>query len=412
MMNATAESNNDIPPHVPHDLVRPFPFVFGALLTENPFDRIIPEMHEGPDIFFARNVFAGGVPGWVFTRAADLRRIYLDTEHFSSLSMSAWADSVGEDWRLVPSEMDPPEHTLYRKMLNPLFELKMVNRLTERIKLYASEQIRSIASKGEAEFISEFAQPFPVKVFLELMGLPQDMRSQFLTWGHGLMHPSGEEMLRGCTRAASSYLRGEIARRRTNPGEDIISYGINVEVDGKRLSDDDLFGFLFGLFLAGLDTVSTALAFQILHLARKSGDQETLRQHPEMIPDAVDEFMRAFGPAITFRTCSKQIELRGVTIMPGDKVVMFTSLAGRDPLEYERPNEVILTRKPRHLSFAYGAHSCAGMHLARLEMRTALGVVLSTLPTFRLNPNAQVKYSGHLVMQADHLPLEWAVAKH
>jgi cytochrome P450 len=412
-MNATAETNSDIPPHVPHDLVRPFPFSFGSLLSENPFDRILPEMHQGPDVFFARNVFAGGVPGWVFTRAADLRQIYLDSEHFSNLSVAPFAASVGEDWRLVPTEMDPPEHTLYRKMLNPLFAPKMVNQLADRIKLYASEQIHSIASKGEAEVISEFTQPFPVKVFLELMGLPQDMISQLLTWGHGLLHPSSEAVMKDCTRGASSYLREEIARRRNNPGEDIISYGINVEVEGKHLSDGDLLGFCFGLFLAGIDTVSTALAFQILHLARTPEDQETLRQHPEMIPNAIDEFMRAFGPAINFRTCSKQIELRGVTIMPGDKVVMCTSLAGRDPLEYERPNEVILTRKPRqHLSFAYGPHSCVGMHLARLELRTALGVVLSTLPTFRLNPNAQLKYSGHLVMQPDHLPLEWAVAKH
>ncbi len=231
------------------------------------------------------------------------------------------------------------------------------------------------------------------------MGLPQGMISQFLKWGSGLLHPGSAEQLRECTLAATSYLGEEIEKRRQSPTEDIMTYGIRAEVDGKRLSEGDLLGFLFGLFLAGIDTVSTAIAFQLLHLARVPSHQRILREKPDLIPGAVDELMRAYGPTINFRTCRKQIEMRGVTIMPGDKVVLSTALAGRDPAEYERPNEIRFSRKAHHVSFAYGPHSCVGMHLARLELRTALSVVLTTLPEFHLRPNAVLKYSAHLVMQ-------------
>ena len=118
--------------------------------------------------------------------------------------------------------------------------------------------------------------------------------------------------------------------------------------------------------------------------------------------------MRAYAAVTTFRTCVKETEIQGVRILPGDKVAMSTTLAGRDPQEYERPNEVILDRKPRHVSFAYGPHLCVGMHLARREMRIALEEFLAAVPEFRIADGATI--SCHLggMIQPSTLPLVWA----
>jgi cytochrome P450 len=406
-MATMPSAREDIPAHVPESLVRPFPFTFGAICDEDPFNVSIPRIHEGPDVFFARNLFAGGVPAWVFTRAADLREIYLDTDHFSNLSIAPFAAIIGESWRLIPTEVDPPEHSRYRLMFNPMFAPKVINRLTDKIELYARQGAQAVADKGRADLLRDFCQPFPVTVFMEMMGLPQYMMPQLLSWAHGLIHPANETVLQDTARAVADYLRSEIAKRRAAPSEDFISYGLVAEIDGQRLSENDILGFCYELFLAGLDTVSTTIAFQLLHLARNPEHQAALRNDPGLIPNAVEELTRAYSPALTFRTCKKRIEKRGVVIQPGDKVLMCTGLAGRDPHEFEEPNAIRFDRHPRHIAFAYGPHVCIGAHLARIEMKTAMREVLDAIPFFTLQEDARIQYSAHLVMQPSAVPVIW-----
>ena len=208
------------------------------------------------------------------------------------------------------------------------------------------------------------------------------------------------------TRNVVAFLREQIDERRKNPRSDIISYALGVEVEGRKLNDDELVGFAFNLFIGGLDTVSTNMGLQFLHLARNPQDQQFLKDNPDRIQHAIDEMMRGYAAVTTFRTCVKETEFGGVKMMPGDKVAVCTTLAGRDPQEFPDPSQIRFDRNPRHVSFGFGPHMCVGMHLARREMRIAIEEFGKRIPVFGLKPDHEVEY--HLGMiQPVSLPLVW-----
>jgi cytochrome P450 len=175
------------------------------------------------------------------------------------------------------------------------------------------------------------------------------------------------------------------------------------------LDDDELIGFCFNLFLGGLDTVSSNISMQFLHLAERPDHQAVLRANPAMIPDAIEEMIRAYATVATSRECIKETRIGEVTVKPGDKVHLATFLAGRDPAAYPNPDEIILDRKPSHVSFGYGPHLCIGVHLARREMRIAMEEMLAGLLEFRLKPGAEIEYYLAAVIQPVELPLVWSV---
>ena len=399
-----------IPDHVPPELVsRDFPFIFGMTTTEDPFDDLAMQVHEGPDIIYAAHAYPGGTPAWVPRRMAHLREIYLDTDHFSSTDFSPYSKLVGGNWINSPAELDPPAHGPFRQMVNPAFTPKAMAALEDKIRLYAVEYIDAFAPRGQCEFMGDFAFEFPIKVFMELMGLPHDRMSEFMEWEMNLLHNHDLSKIAEATRSVLAYLGGEIEDRRANPRNDLISFGVQGRIDGRALTDDELLGFMFNLFIGGLDTVSTNMGLHFRHLGSHPEDQAHLRANPSEIPHAIDELMRAYGAVTTFRTCKKETEVAGIRFMPGDKVAMSTTLAGRDPAEFDAPAEVRLDRRPRHVGFGFGIHTCVGMHLARRELRIAMEEFLARIPDFRIAPGHQVEC--HLGMiQPVALPLVWTPA--
>jgi cytochrome P450 len=396
-----------VPDHVPAELVKDFPYIFGTTTFGEPHREWAPQIHaDRPDIFYAPHAYPGGTAAWVVRRMDHLREIYLDTGTFSSKDFSPYAKLIAENWINTPVEIDPPHHAKYRKMANPLFTPKAVSSLDEKIRAYAIDYVEKFRKRGECEFMQEFAFEFPIKVFLELMDFPHEHAKKFLEWEYDLLHVADLGKMAQATRNVVSFLREQIEGRRRSPRNDIISYALTVDVDGAKLNEDELVGFTFNLFIGGLDTVSTNMGLQFAHLAREHADQEFLRRNPEEISHAIDELMRAYAAVTTFRTCTKEIEFHGVKMMPGDKVMMSTTLAGRDPAEFTSPDQVDFTRRPRHVSFGFGPHTCIGMHLARREMRIALEVFLALIPQFSIKPGHQIEY--HLGMiQPVTLPLVW-----
>jgi len=396
------------PSHVPSSLVRPYPYVLGAKTKLRPHS-FIPAIHEGPEIFWAERAFNGVGGAWVPRKLEHLRKIYSDNVNFSTRGIAPYAAMIGEDWILLPMEADPPFHGLFRSMVNQALAPKRVAALEDKIRQYAREYVMNLKEKGKCEFMTEFAFEFPIKVFLELMGLPQDHVAQFLDWEHKLLHePDPQEIIKA-TREVGDYLRHEIEDRRLIPREDLISFGVQIDKEGRTLSEDELLGFCFNLFLGGLDTVSTSMAWQFLHLAEHPDHQAMLRANPAMIPTAIDEMMRVYASVVTYRECLRETPMGGVTIMPGDKVVMATFLAGHDPEAYPDPDTVILDRAPRHVNFGYGSHMCIGMHLARREMRIALEEFLAEIPEFSVAIDADITYYLAAVVQPIALPLAWRV---
>lgn len=398
-----------LPEHVPESLVRPFPFIFGLTTDRDPFNDLAASVQEQPEIFYAPHAYPGGTPAWIVRRAQDLREIYYDTEHFSSKDFGSFAKLVGETWSILPAESDPPTHALHRTFVNPFFTPKAMAKLEDRIRVTAVEYVDTFKDKGACEFMRDFAFEFPIKVFLELMGLPLDKTAEFLEWEINLLHNHDMAKVADATRSVVAYLRGEIADRRINPRNDLITAGVQAKIEGRDLTEDELVGFTFNLFIGGLDTVSTNMGLHFRHLAEHPADQEFLRQNPDRIPDAIEELMRAYAAVTTFRTCQKEIVFKGVKMLPGDKVAMCTTIAGRDPQEYDHPNEVRFDRKPKSLSFGYGPHLCVGMHLARREMRIAMEEMLRRVPVFQVKPG-HVIHSHMGMIQPVELPLVWRAA--
>lgn len=398
-----------IPAHVPPELVRDFPYAFGITTSADPFADWAPAVHEGPAIFYAPHAYPGFTPAWIVRRVEDLRKVYFDTETFTSKDFSPYSKMIGDTWTNLPVEIDPPEHGKYRAFINPLFTPAAMAKLEDKIRGYAVEYIEGFRANGACEFMTDFAFEFPIKVFLELMDFPLSNTRQFLEWETGLLHEMDMAKMADATRNVVGFLREQIAERRKNPRNDIISYALGVEVDGRKLNEDELVGFAFNLFIGGLDTVSTNMGHQFVHLARNPQDQQFLRENPKRIPHAIDEMMRAYAAVTTFRTCTKETEFGGVKMMPGDKVAMSTTLAGRDPEEFPDPDQIRFDRNPRHVSFGFGPHMCVGMHLARREMRIAIEEFVNRIPQFGIQPGHEIEY--HLGMiQPVTLPLVWQPA--
>jgi cytochrome P450 len=279
--------------------------------------------------------------------------------------------------------------------------------LEDRVRQYARDAIARFRDRGSCEIMTEFAFEFPIRVFIDLMGLPQSRMEQFLAWEHQLLHALSLEEVTTATRGVTTYLREEIDKRRKSPSEDFISYGLDIRVEGRPFTDDEMMGYCFNLFVGGLDTVSTNIGHQFRHLAENPQHQQLLRENPEKTGEAVEELLRAYASSVTPRRCVKQVEIGGVTIMPGDPVLMATFLANRDPEEFADPGEVILDRKPRHVGFGFGPHMCIGMHLAKRELRIAIEEFLSVIPQFQITPGKEVEsWLGGMITPIA-LPLTW-----
>jgi cytochrome P450 len=393
--------------HVSPDRLREFPLMLGATTTENPFQRIIPAITAGPDAFYALNAYLGIEPGWVFRRAGDLRSIYKNTGHFSSKNLAPFAKLLGEDWYQIPVETDPPQHTAYRALLSPLLAPQKMAALENKVRMHARRYIDKFRDNGGCEFMGEFAFEFPIAVFLELMGLPQSDVKQLLSWEKQLIHEPDMSRIAAATRAVKQYLLQKVAERRRDPQDDLLGFAATARLDGRLLTENEIVGLTFGLYLGGLDTVSSNMGLHFRHLAEASADQRHLRERPADVPIAVEELLRAYAAVTTWRTCISEIEIAGVTIKPGDRVAVSTTLAGRDESKYERPHEVLFDRRPNHESFADGPHRCVGMHLARREMHIGMTEFLKAIPEFRIATGASITTALGGVIQPLTLPLVW-----
>ena len=393
-----------VPSHVPPDLVIESDFFSDPRYATDPFS-VVQDQPTGPRIFYSPTHYI--LPGnWVVTRADDIRFVFQHPELFSSSGQVSFSALIDEAWDLIPLELDPPRHTRYRSLLNPLFSPKEVTRLDSAVRAAADELIRRFEEADEVEFVGAFAQPFPVSVFLELMGLPIEEMPQFLAWEYGLLKSFSLDDRKAAARGIVQYLRQRIAERRGGVGGDLITWAANSTIEGQPMSDDEILGICFLLYIAGLDTVASSLGFHFHYLATHPDLQARLRADRSLIPGAVEEFLRLYSIVIAHRRVTEDTELAGARLKAGDWLSVPTFNASRDPAEFERPNEFVLDRaNNRHVAFAYGPHRCIGSHLARREFVVAMNEIFDRLPPFRLKNGAPFRTVGGAVFGVEELHL-------
>src|SRR3546814_19550297 len=243
----------------------------------------------------------------------------MDTATFSSKDFSPYSKLVGDSWTNLPVEIDPPEHAKYRAFANPLFTPAAMAKLEDKIRKYAVEYVEGFRSRGECEFMSEFAFEFPIKVFLELMGLPLERAPEFLEWEVGLLHAPDLPTMAAATRSVVDFLRGELDKRRDNPPDDAFGFALRAQVEGRPLTDDELVGFTSNLFIGGHDTVSTNMGLQMLQLAQHTEDQRFLSENPDRIHTSNEDLMRAHASVTVFSTGQRGVTYKGGDMKGGDK---------------------------------------------------------------------------------------------
>jgi cytochrome P450 len=370
---------------------------------------------QGPLYF---NSFAQGY--WIFTRHDAVKDIYKNPEIFSSESITPWEPEP--IYRFVPTQIDPPNHIKYRRILNPWFSPRRIDELETTIRAICRRLVAETAPQGRCNFVDEFALRFPTEAFLGVIGVDLSHADRFLRWVEDFFRgfggdAEGQEAMAGALQSIRSYWVDSLAEHRADPAPregDIVSYLLEAKFDGERpLTDEELLDMLTVLVLAGLDTTRSQLGYMFRHLAMHPEHRRALIAHPELVPSAVEEVLRfytmIFGDG---RKVTRDLEFHGADLKKGDMVYGLVSAANRDPRVYERANEFVIDRKKNnHFGFASGPHRCLGLHLARREMQVAAEEWLRVIPDFRLATDQVIMERGGGGMTAPlELPLEWEVA--
>jgi cytochrome P450 len=312
------------------------------------------------------------------------------------------------DWALNPMEFDPPDHAIYRRVLQPWFQPSVINHLDATIREGCESIIRPFADRGHCEFVGEFASKFPSQITLKLLGLPLDRVDAFLELEHDYLRGEVAEKI-AAAGAILRCLEEVVEEKRRAPSDDLISRIVTAEIDGRRLNHGEVMGMCMLLYIGGLDTVTSSLGWYLRHLAQDQALQSRLRANPKEIPLAIEELLRLYGVSGTNRHVAKDCEFHGVTMKAGDRIAVPAMLAGRDPDRYQNPNVFDINRNNRHITFGTGVHNCLGSHLARREIRVVIEEFLARFTNIRIADGGTVAWltEGIGPWGVSHLPLAW-----
>jgi cytochrome P450 len=396
---------DQIPPHVPKELVRSVGLTTGPEFLASPHD-FMAKLHETqPPIFYDVNPYGNA---WLFLKHEDALFALRHWEYFSNEGATPFPRDPNDYFYFIPIEIDPPHHRKYRNIVDPLFSPKGVLKLESLIRQRASDLIDEFIDKGECEFTTAFGRPLPVSVFLDIMGLPQDMRDTFVSWAVDLLHAPDRATMARAMQNIVTYIKQAIAEKKAHPDDGVVSRIAHAAPDGQPLCDKEVFGFVIFLFIGGLDTVFATLNNMWLWLAQNPQRCREIIDRPDDIDKVVEELLRRWSVTFSGRVIAQDIEMRGVQMKKGDRITCVLPACNFDPEVFPNPLEVDFDR-PRKtiMAFTVGVHSCMGAHLARLEVKIALQEWLKRIPQFSVKPGAEIIYRPGGVVGPEYVPLVW-----
>ncbi len=342
---------------------------------------------------------------YYLTRREDVLSALRNPKVFSSTILQPPAHPLP----VLPLAYDPPEHTRYRKILQPFFSPHALSKSRPVLERHAAEMIGTLARQGKCEAMADFARLYPFQVFLDLYGLPLEDRDRLIGWKNAVVADkpllSQAEIDQGFLLL--EYLADVIAQRRQNPGSDMLSQVMASDGD---FSDLELLGMSHLLILAGLDTVTAAMGFSLFELARRPPLRDALRDNPRQIRVFIEEIVRLEPSApVAPRITTQYVEVGGMTLPPGTSVRLFMAAVNRDDNDAMSTNELVMDGKVhRHWGFGGGPHRCLGSHLARIELTVIVAEWLKQIPDFELPPDyaPEINFPSHsFALKA--LPLHW-----
>jgi cytochrome P450 len=332
--------------------------------------------------------------------------------HAELFSSDMDAISIGNVRPLIPLQINPPEHVKYRRLLDPLFAPRQVALLENDVRKLSNQLIDDFIDTGECEFNSAFAIPLPCTVFLRLLGLPLEDLDLFLKFKDNIIRPDTKEQKEFERIQAETgqqiyaYFDKVLDEREVQPRDDMLTGFLEADVDGHRLSREDILDICYLFLLAGLDTVTASVGCMVSYLAQHPEQRQRLVDDPSQIPGAVEELLRWETPVPGVpRVVTEDVELCGEQLEPGERVTVLLGSANIDERGFPQPDDVDFERPAnRHLAFGGGVHRCLGSHLARLELRVALEQLHERIPDYVIKPGEEPKYTMG-IRSVDYLPL-------
>jgi hypothetical protein len=286
---------------------------------------------------------------------------------------------------------DPPAHTTLRQLINRGLTPRRVAGLEPDIRGVVMAAVEALRRAGGGDLVNDLAVPLPTAIIGRFLGVPPADRARFHHWASAVVSGTSGAEFRAehdrATRELYAYFRDLIARRREQPGDDLLSALLGAEIDGERLGDAQVLGFCFNIVVGGIETTTNLVASGMVLLAAHPEARERLAAEPARIPDAVEEFLRLETPVQGLcRTTVRAVVRHGTTIPTGAKVLLLFGAANRDEREFADPDLLDVARVvDRHLAFGYGAHYCIGAALARLMGRVAFEELIARTDCWRLD---------------------------
>ena len=402
------------------------------LSTDTPDEAQLAQVQAYRNEFQSADDRAGPQPGYVamleetggiscpfpgFVQAASREAVTTvlgDRKNFSS----AGTMELGNIRPMIPLQIDPPDHAKYRKILDPLFAPKVMDAAEADLTARVNHFIDEFADRGWCNFTDEFAELFPSAVFLGLMGLPWEELHTFLRLRDGILRVMGpdvpmeeaQEKQRATGVEIYEYFGAILDERERNPSDDLLTHFLTAEVDGDRLSREDILDICFLFLIAGLDTVSDSLTCFFAYLAQHPDQRQRIVDDPSVIPNAVEELLRWETPVPggVPRRALHDTEVCGMTIESGTMVLPNYGAANMDPAEFPDGFDVRFDRENNaHIAFGAGIHRCLGSHLARRELRITLREWHRRIPVYELKPgHEKLEYPPGL-RSVKNLMLAW-----
>jgi cytochrome P450 len=394
------------PPQVPPHLVFDFDIYNDPRIGSDVQGTYAQALNDAPDVFWTTK--NGG--HWIIKSFDAISAIVTDFEHFSVQEMQI--PRVENPPFFIPLSLDPPRNLPYRRAMMPMFGPSAIKALEPRIRDWAQMFVDRVADQGRCDFQLDVSKAFPVSVFMELMGMDLSRLQSFRELAEGFFdnQDNAEEMGR-----MSGLILGEmkalIDEKRAKPDGKLMSHFIEVDIDGRNMTDDEILAMAFVLFLGGMDTVTNLTGFAYQQLAQMPDLQAQLAADPSLIGAFTDEAIRLYGVINTPRLVVQEQTIGEAVFRPGEMVLCILCVGSRDPAKFDAPNAFNLNRKrTTHLTFSSGPHLCIGHVLGRTEIRILTEEWIKRIPSFRAAPGERRGFRTGTVMALESLPIEWSAA--
>jgi cytochrome P450 len=401
-MTRSPAFQGDVPSNVPREVIVDFDILNPPSGEDDIHLAWKQALQFGPE--FVWTPHNGG--HWICVRGAALNEIFKDYENFSSKEISL--PKGQSPYPMAPTQSDRPEHTDFRSMLNPLLSPKAVGALEPQARELAVSLIDGLRTRGECEFVHDFAHIMPIVMFLRIMQLPLQDRELLMGLAHRLARPKDISDKKDAFSKIFAYMENVVNERRAHPGGDPISKFVHGTVNGRPIQHGEALGMCVNVLAGGLDTVAGLMGFTARFLAENPAHRRQLIAEPALIATSVDEFVRRFGVANVARIVPRDIIYRGFDFKEGDMILLASWMQGIDEACFERPLEIDFKRgAPIHTGFGNGIHRCPGSFLGRTELKVFLQEWLVRIPEFNIRPGDKPKSVPGQVFSMGYLPLVW-----